>query len=184
MNGILKHATHTPAHFFRANAVYIVTAATYHHWLALASDARKTQWLGAFQTAARINGWTIIAWVVLANHYHVIIRAPEASAENLPRFVSSCHKFTARQWNQEDGQVGRQVWWNYWDTCVRSEQDYLARLVYVLWNPVKHGLTDRPEQYRFSSYYELFGDQPEEWKRLEHDYGAAKMKLGDVPDDF
>jgi putative transposase len=44
------------------------------------------------------------------------------------------------------------VWWNYWDTCLLTETDYYTRLRYVFWNPVKHGLTDTPEEYEFSSY--------------------------------
>ena len=77
------------------------------------------------------------------------------SSENpssLTKFTASCHKFTARQWNDEENASGRKVWWNYWDTCIRSEKDYDNRLRYIFWNPVKHGLVENPDDYPFSSY--------------------------------
>ncbi len=123
---IFKTAANTPPHLFKANAVYMITGATYQKLPHLYDDKQKKQWWNAFHRAAEINQWTIMAWVVLNNHYHVIVRAPKMSAETLPKFVASYHKFTARQWNDEDNQPGRQVWWNYWDTCVRSERDYLT----------------------------------------------------------
>jgi putative transposase len=47
---------------------------------------------------------------------------------------------------------GRKVWWNYRDTCIRSEGDYYNRLKSIFWNPVKHGLVKNPEDYPFSNY--------------------------------
>jgi len=87
----------------------------------------------------------------LHNHYHAVIQSPE-KAETLSKFTASYHKYTARRWNDEENLNGRKVWWNYWDTCIRSEYDYHNRLRYVFWNPVKHGLTESPEEYLFSNY--------------------------------
>ncbi len=105
-------------------------------------------------TASEIYGWDIIAWAVLDNHYHILVKHPGRQVANTSSYVSSFHKFTARRWNDQDGTPGRRVWWNYWDRCVRNEKDLLVRLKYILWNPVKHGLVDAPEEYPFSSYEE------------------------------
>jgi len=177
-----KTAPHTPAHLFRAGAIYIVTGATYEKRPHMQADARKQQWHSSFRRAAEIYDWAIIAWVVLNNHYHVIVRAPEKSAENLSKFVASYHKFTSRQWNDEDSKSGRQVWWNYWDTCIRSEPDYLARLNYVHWNPVKHGVVNRPDAYSHSSYREFMIAQADEILRNETLFPFSAVE--DVPDDF
>ncbi len=78
---------------------------------------------------------------------------------SLSKFVGSYHKFTARRWNDEDNASGRKVWWNYWDTCIRSENDYYNKLRYIFWNPVKHGLVEKPEDYPFSSYRDFLKQQ-------------------------
>jgi len=116
------------------------------------TEARKSEWSNSFIKASEIYGWDVIAWVVLDNHYHVIVTSPEQNATSLSKYVGSFHKFTARQWNGKDQTVGRKVWWNYWDTCVRSEQDFINRLKYVFWNPVKHGYVDNPDMYPHSNY--------------------------------
>ena len=136
------------------------------------SHQRKGEWRDAFHEAAKIYQWQIIAWVVLHDHYHAIVQAPE-NAGSLAKFTASYHKFTGRKWNDEDGLTSRKVWWNYWDTCIRSEHDYYNRLKYVFWNPVKHGLVEKPEDYNFSNYNEY----------LEQGFEFAEMdEVNDVPE--
>lgn len=134
------------------------------------------EWLQSFLKSAEIYKWTVIAWVILHDHYHAVVKSPE-SAETLSKFISSYHKFTARRWNDEDMTSGRKVWWNYWDTCLLTEKAYYIRLRYVFWNPVKHGLANTPEEYEFSSYKQFlntwqaefnFTDMSEVNDDLEH----------------
>jgi putative transposase len=152
-NAIFKTAHHNPPHLFVADTLYMLTASIYRKADLIKSSQRKLEWREAFYEAAKIYQWQIVAWVVLQNHYHAIVHSSEC-ANNLCKFINSYHKFTARKWNTEDEAKGRQVWWNYWDTCIRSEHDYYSRLRYVFWNPVKHGLVEKPEDYRFSNYCE------------------------------
>jgi putative transposase len=141
----------TAPHWFVPGALYMLTASIYRGTALIKSPPRKAEWRDAFYEAAKIYQWQIIAWVILDNHYHAIVQSPEYAA-NLSNFINSYHKFTARNWNLRDGMKGRKVWWNYWDTCIRSEHDYYRRLKYIFWNPVKHGLVERPEAYVFSNY--------------------------------
>lgn len=152
-DAIFKTAPHNPPHLLVANCLYMLTASIYESAPLIESPQRKEEWRDAFYEAAKIYQWEIIAWVVLHNHYHAIVRSPEC-ANNLSKFINSYHKFTARKWNNQNGLKGHQVWWNYWDTCIRSEQDYFNRLRYVFWNPIKHGLVEKPEDYNFSNYGE------------------------------
>ncbi len=152
-DAIFKTALHNPPHLFVTNVIYMLTASIYEKARLIASSQRKDEWRDAFYEAAEIHRWQVIAWVVLHNHYHAIVHSSE-DAGTLSKFTASYHKFTARKWNNEDGLNSRKVWWNYWDTCIRSERDYYSRLRYVFWNPVKHGLVEKPEDYSFSNYME------------------------------
>jgi putative transposase len=173
---IFKTSPHTPAHLFRNDSIYMVTAVIYQRQNLIEKSNRKEQWQKAFFKACEIYQWHIIAWVVLNNHYHIMIRSPEQNATNLPKLIASLHKFTARQWNAEDRESGRKVWWNYWDTCIRTEKDFENRLKYMFWNPVKHGLVLQPEEYKFSSYRN-FMEKPSYLSSL----GSA-MEVNDVPE--
>lgn len=170
-DAIFKIAPYNPPHLFVADTLYMITASIYEKAELMKSSQRKLEWRDAFHEAAKIYQWQIIAWVVLHNHYHAIVRSPE-HAGNLSKYINSYHKFTARKWNSEDRLKGRQVWWNYWDTCIRSEHDYYNRLRYLFWNPVKHGLVEKPEDYRFSNYNEF----------LDQLQGFDHMGIGEVND--
>ncbi len=151
---IFKTAPHTPAHLFRADAIHMITGAIYQKLDLIHTAPRKAKWRDSFVKASEIYDWNIIAWVVLNNHYHALVKSPKGNATTLPKYISSFHKFTSRLWNSEDETRGRRVWWNYWDACIRNERDFLTRLKHIFWNPVKHGLVERPEDYPFSNYKE------------------------------
>ena len=96
-------------------------------------------------------GWELEGWAVLENHYHFIARAPD-NALTLETFIRQFHSKSAVELNRLDHELGRQVWHNYWDTCITHETSYYARLHYVHLNPVKHGLVENAEDYLFCSY--------------------------------
>lgn len=171
---LFKTALHNPPHLFVTDAFYMLTASIYEKVHLMNTSQRKEEWRDAFHEAAKIHGWQVIAWVVLDNHYHVLVRSPEG-INNLSKFVNSYHKYTARKWNDQDELIGRKVWWNYWDTCIRSETDYDSRLRYVFWNPVKHGLVEKPENYAFSNYKE-FLDKLQNWNTIDI------SEVNDVPE--
>lgn len=58
---------------------------------------------------------------------------------------------TAKEFNLQDNQPGRRVWFQYWDTLLTFQRSYLARLNYVHNNPVKHGLVANAENYPWCS---------------------------------
>lgn len=61
------------------------------------------------------------------------------------------HSESARSLNRLDGNEGRQVWFQYWDTRLTFQKSYLARIRYVYENPVHHGVVKVASHYRWSS---------------------------------
>ena len=59
--------------------------------------------------------------------------------------------------------AGRQVWHNYWDTCVRTEADYWTRFNYIHYNPIKHGYVKQFSNWPFSSYGYYLERRGEGW---------------------
>jgi putative transposase len=142
---------HNPPHLFRPNAIYMVTARTLRRRRLMESFERRRFFIGTLFERAKTLGWRLEAWAVLPSHYHVIARAPEA-ASTLAELVRGVHSITAKSFNREDGTPGRQVWHNYWDTCLQNERAYWAVLQYVHLNAVRHGVVSEAEEYPFCSY--------------------------------
>src|SRR5262249_47347346 len=148
---------HPPPHLFRAGATYFVTASTLYREPIMEPLVRRQQCSDSWHHATAARGWRLVAWAFLPNHYHLLTVAPPADAEIAP-LVGSIHQYTARRWNREDRAAGRRVWWNFWDTCISYEGSFYARLNYIHWNPVRHGLVTAPEEYPFSSYRLFLAD--------------------------
>jgi len=109
---------HLP-HIYLDNAWYIVTAATSNHSSFLASERAKTLVRDKLRSLIIEFSITLRAWVILDNHYHLLLKT--CRGEDLSTFVRRLHGSTSRQINLWDGVTGRQIWHNYWDTCVRDE---------------------------------------------------------------
>jgi putative transposase len=151
MEDIYKVYLHNPPHYFVPNAMYMVTGAILHKQHLLREDGRKEFFMRIlFEKAGTLN-WQLEAWAVLHNHYHFIAQAPENST-TLAKLIRQVHSITAIQINRWDNISGRQVWQNYWDTCITYEKSYLARLRYVHENPVKHGIVENAADYPYCSY--------------------------------
>jgi len=151
MEAIYKTYLHNPPHYFVPNAMYMVTGAILHKQHLLSEARRKEFFLKTLFAKASSFDWVLEAWAVLHNHYHFIAQAPE-NATTLAKLIQQIHSITAIQINKWDNTSGRQVWQNYWDTCITYEKSYLARLRYVHENPVKHGLVENAIDYPYCSY--------------------------------
>jgi putative transposase len=95
--------------------------------------------------AARRFGILVHAYCVLSNHFHLILTDPHA---RLPEFHRVLDGLVARATNCS---LGR--WESFWDpdsySAVRLEtpEDVLAKMIYVLANPVAAGLVRRGREW-------------------------------------
>lgn len=149
---------HSPPHPVREQVLYLLTAACYEHVHHMSSPERRRQVLDMLFEQFITWGMEICAWVVLPNHYHLLVHVTDfARLSNIFRWV---HGPTSRQWNLEDKQTGRRVWYRFSDRAIRSEAHYYTTLNYIHYNPIKHGYVQSPYDWRESSihwYLENFG---------------------------
>lgn len=188
---------HNPPHLFRSNAKYFITGSTYEKVKYLKSNDAKERLLGSIYKGFNDNHWEIEDWVILDNHYHLMVNAP-GNAESLGDIIRDIHRFTAL-WVKKNmersmectNRVGacidtvnalqKKIFHNYWDTCITYEKSYYARLHYIWYNPVKHGYVDDPIKWKFGSYYYRFAEEKDELKKIIDQYPCDRVK---VKDDF
>jgi REP-associated tyrosine transposase len=116
--------------------------------------------------------FTIHGWVVLPDHLHCVIELPSGDANYAMRWALIKQRFSkaipateprneARQRRAERG-----IWQRrYWEHLIRDERDYAAHMDYVHFNPVKHGLVSRVQDWPHSTFRRLvrMGVYPLEW---------------------
>ena len=171
---------HAPLHMFVPNTMYMVTGSTLHRQHFFRGNDRLELLHNALLEISAMFHWSLQAWAVFANHYHFIARSPD-DATTLRRLIQRLHSQTAREVNRLDTAPGRQVWFQYWDTCLTFEKSYYARLNYVHNNPVKHNLVKEASQYPYCSagWFHFHSD-----KAFREKVEAVPYDQVNVRDDF
>lgn len=93
--------------------------------------------------------YRLLAWCVMPNHAHIIVE--QIQDWPLASIVHSWKSFSANTVNRILGRRGP-VWMReYFDRFMRDNDHLSATVDYVESNPVKAGLVERPEHWRWSS---------------------------------
>jgi putative transposase len=171
---------HAPSKIVKGPGTYIVTSGTYGKARLLDSRAKLDLVHDSLLELAYEHGWSLQAWAVFSNHYHLVGVTPSED-DPVRRLTSALHRRTARDLNEIDSKPGRVVWYRTWQTRLTYEKAHLARLAYVMSNPTKHRLVSDPKQYPWCSmnWFTQLGDRPFVESVLSFDTSRVR-----VPDDF
>ena len=93
--------------------------------------------------------YALHAWCVMPNHVHALF-TPFVGFK-MSSITHSWKSFTANQCNKVLGRTGRFWQKEPFDRYIRNERHYDNALAYIEHNPVKAGLCQRPEDWRWSS---------------------------------
>jgi putative transposase len=118
----------------------------------------------------------VIAIVLLPEHLHTLWTLPEGDDRYPMRWRWIKREFT-RGWLALGGaerarsaarvaERRRGVWQRrFWEHTIRDEEDLEAHFDYIHYNPVKHGLVQRPHEWPWSSFHRWVraGQYPIDW---------------------
>ncbi len=104
--------------------------------------------------------FSIIAYVITPDHLHMIWEMPENDFDypTRLRLVKSCVtrgiQCRPAVINKSRLSKGEQEIWQrrYWEHTCKSQQDLDTHIDYIHYNPVKHGLTNSPDGWIYSSF--------------------------------
>jgi putative transposase len=119
----------------------------------------------------------IFAWCVLPNHYHTLVEARDV--KKLLYQLVRLHGRSSFDWNDEDRERGRKVFFRAVERAMRSDRHFFATLNYVHHNPVRHGYVDRWSDWPWSSaaqYLAQTGAAEAKWVWKDYpikDYGKG-----------
>lgn len=104
----------------------------------------------ALNGSRRRHGFLLCGYVLMPDHWHALIWA--GYPLTISEVVHDVKKVSARRVHGQRGTEGALWQHQFWDRFVRHEKEFLDRLQYMHLNPVKKGLVNRPEEWRWSSY--------------------------------
>ena len=158
------------------DAIHFVTNRTEHQLFLLlptkAINELVLQWL-ARAREEKGRGIEIFAFVVLSNHFHLLLRDTKGELAAFMDYFQGCLATAVnRHWGREG------TFWQrrYDDEVVKGNAEFWNRYAYLLANPVKSGLVGVPSHWRgVSSLSYLLDHKPVEVKGLRWgDYNEAR----------
>ena len=156
------HPLHSPPHKIQGSESYLITVTCYEHRNRINSEQRRQQLLKEIFDKFINQGIEILAWVILPNHYHLLVKNVEL--KQLSQTFRYIHGPLARQWNVEENTTGK-MWCSFSDRAIRSERHYYTTLNYIHYNPVKHNWAQSPYDWCESSVNWYLKNYGREWLR-------------------
>ena len=148
-----------------SGAVHHVTSRGNERRNIFRSDADRRMFLEFLAAATRRFGWLVTAWVLMSNHFHLVIETP---MENLSQGMQWLNGEYAQWFNKKYGRSGH-LFQGRFKSFLIEKESYLREVIrYVVLNPVRAKMVQRPEDYRWSSYRATAGfEKAPPWLALD-----------------
>jgi putative transposase len=163
----------------RFGSTYFFTVVTYRRRKFLCLEPCREILRDVINQARASYPFTIEAVVLLPEHLHCIWKLPENDTNYSMRWGWIKKEFTKRARDVVEKMVGTadptassvrhregNIWQRrFWEHQIRDQKDYNAHVDYIHYNPVKHGLTKAPKDWKYSSFsrYVKDGFYDREW---------------------
>jgi len=137
-------------------------SAGYHHVVTRGNNKRiiftddldREYFCHAVDRVARKYGWTILAYCLMDNHYHLVISVGD---QGLARGMCELNTGYALNFNARHGRINHLFGKRYWNRRIKTESSLLNVVRYIVQNPRRAGGTRPLEAYVWTSYAATIG---------------------------
>ena len=143
---------------------YFFTVVTYDRRAFLTEPLARRCLREAWKETRRRSPFEVIAVCLLPDHLHCVWKLPEGDCDFSLRWARIKASFTrwylaaggveCEQSLSRKGKRERGIWQRrFWEHQIRNATDLRCHIDYIHYNPVKHGLVERVEDWPWSSYH-------------------------------
>jgi len=137
-----------------AGGIFHVTARGVRRSDIFRDDRDRRFFLSLVAQLSKARGWRCLAYCLMPNHYHVVLRTSDADLSAGMHWLNGCY---AQWFNGRHGYEGHVFDRRFHSTLVQSDVHLLELLRYVVLNPVRAGLCSHPGEWPWSSYRAVLG---------------------------
>jgi len=146
-------------------AIYHVTSRGNDRGEIFRDDHDRRAFLAFLAEVSRRFGWIVTAYTLMSNHFHLVIQTPSPSLSRGMQWLNgsyaACFNRRHQRWGHLFGQRFHAV-------LVQKETYYRQLLRYVVLNPVRAGMVDRPQDYPWSSFRSTAGlESAPQWLQVD-----------------
>jgi REP element-mobilizing transposase RayT len=170
------------------SALYHITSRGNERKNIFLEDEDRVKFLKIIEDYHDRYGILIHSYVLMDNHYHLVL---ETLRGNLLKIMHGINSSYTGYFNRKYGRSGHLFQGRYKGIIVEKDTYLLSLSRYVHLNPVRAGVVERPEYYRWSSYPGYIGKQKEsEWvdyawvlSQFEKDKNVARKKYREYTEE-
>lgn len=144
-----------PLRLEHPGAVWHVTSRGNEKREVFRDDADRETWLGLLGRVVVVFSWRLHAYVLMGNHYHLVVETPIPSLSRGMRHLNGVY---TQAFNRRHERVGHLFQGRFKAILVEKESHLLELLRYVVLNPVRAGLVRSPREWAWSSYRATAGE--------------------------
>ncbi|HEV2469375.1 MAG TPA: transposase [Candidatus Sulfotelmatobacter sp.] len=137
-----------PVRYQSQRCLHFITFSCYQRMRLLDSVAARDTFEQELERVRRWYGCFVTGYVVMPEHVHLLVSEPER--KKLSLVIQMLKQITSRKLKALDQPRFWQA--RYYDFPVWSEAKRIEKLRYIHRNPVKRGLVERPEDWKWSSF--------------------------------
>ena len=116
-------------------------------------DEDYYMFLNVLSKVKTVSGFKLYAYCLMSNHVHLLI---EEGCEPLSKVFMRIGDSFVYRYNCKYDRIGGVFQGRYKSIPVNDDEYFISVLRYIHQNPVKAGLVNKCDQYKFSSYNEYF----------------------------
>ncbi|HUJ16831.1 MAG TPA: transposase [Nitrospirota bacterium] len=137
-------------------AVYHVTARGNEKKPVFKDDADRLNFLNTLQHVNKRYNWLCQTYCLMTNHYHLLIETPDG---NLALGMRQLNGVYTQLFNKRHNRTGHLFQGRYKAILIQKDSHLLEVCRYVVLNPVRAGMAEKPDDYSWSSYRATAGKE-------------------------
>lgn len=100
--------------------------------------------------------YEVLCYCLMTNHVHLLIKCNKL---NPGRFIGMINKKYADYYNYKYNKIGHLFQGRYYSNIIKDNLQLLQASKYIHLNPVKAGIVDKGEKYKWSSYKQYISNE-------------------------
>ena len=135
-------------------AVYHVTSRGNEKKPVFKDDQDRENFLNTIQHVSKRYNWICHAYCLMTNHFHLLIETPDGNLSLGMRQLNGVYTQLFNKWH---GRVGHLFQGRDRAILIQKDSHLLEVCRYVVLNPVRARMVERPEEWKWSSYLATAG---------------------------
>jgi len=124
---------------------------------------------GKIRQVQRNKPFELLAYCLLPDHIHLLIELPEEES-NFSIRMREIKRLTTLGMKRVTFENVDRIWQDkYWEHTIRDEKDLQTHFDYIHYNPIKHGLMETYDGWKWSSFRYYFDRDVKDYEMIDPD---------------